>query len=97
MVKSLGIITCLNTETGESHFEGMRTGVKGEYFASPVKIGSHILITSSLGILTLIKDSDTFEIAAQNDIGEEIVATPALVDKTLYLRSLERLWAFKKE
>jgi outer membrane protein assembly factor BamB len=97
LVKSLGIITCLNTETGEPHFEGMRTGVKGEYFASPIKVGSHILITSSLGTLTLIRDSNTFEIAAQNDIGEEIVATPAVVDNTLYLRSLERLWAFKRE
>ena len=48
-------------------------------------------------MLTLIKHSDTFVIAAQNDIGELIVATPALFDKTLYLRSLERLWAFKKE
>ena len=94
IVKSLGIISCLNTETGKPFFEGRRTGVKGEYFASPIKVGDKLLIISSLGSLFFIKDSESFEILAQNAIDEEIIATPAIVDDTIYLRSLDSLWAF---
>lgn len=97
LVKSLGIISCLKRETGEPFFEGMRTGVKGEYFASPLKIGDKILILSSLGTLFLIKDSEEFEVLSENTIGEEIIATPAIVDDTLYVRSVESLWAFRKK
>ncbi len=97
LVKSLGIVTCLNAETGKPFFEGMRTGVKGEYFASPVKFGNKILIISSLGSLFVIEDSEAFKLLSTNTLGEEIVATPAIVDDTLYVRSFESLWAFKKE
>ena len=97
LVKSLGIISCLNTETGKPFFTGKRTGVKGEYFSSPVKVGDKIVITSSLGSIFLIKDSEEFELLAHNKIDEEIVSTPAIVDDVIYLRSRDSLWAFTKE
>ncbi len=97
LVKSLGIVSCLNTETGTPFYDPARTGVKGEYFASPLKIGDKILIISSLGTLFLIRDDPSFEIVSRNTIGEEIIATPAIVDNTIYVRSRERLWAFKQK
>ena len=96
LVKSLGIITCLDTTTGIPHFEAERTGVKGEYYASPVQCGDKILITSSLGTVIVIRDSSSFEIMAKNDIGEEIFASPAIVNNTLYIRSAQSLWAFRE-
>lgn len=96
LVKSLGLITCLNTFTGMPYFEGERTGIKGEYYASPIKIGDKILVTSSLGTVIVLRDSETFEILAKNELGEELFATPAAVDNTLYLRSTNSLWAFRK-
>lgn len=95
LVKSLGIVTCLNSRTGEPYFEGKRTGIKGEYFSSPIKAGNKILITSSLGSIIILEDNEEFRILAQNDIYEEIIATPAIVDHTIYLRSTDSLWAFK--
>lgn len=96
LVKSLGIITCLDTTTGIPHFEAERTGVKGEYYASPVQCGDKILITSSLGTVIVIRDSSSFKILAKNDIGEEIFASPAIVNNTLYIRSAQSLWAFRE-
>jgi len=97
LVKSLGVISCLNSKTGQPFFERARTGIKGEYFASPLKIGDKILVISSLGTLFLIRDRESFEMVSQNAINEEIIATPAIVDHTLYLRSREHLWAFAKK
>ena len=96
LVKSLGIITCLNNKTGEPLYSGERTGIKGEYFASPVLAGDNILLISSLGRVIVIKDNDQFQIQAKNKLDEEIVATPAIVDDTIYLRSIDSLWAFRK-
>ena len=94
LVKSLGVITCLNTSTGIPYFEGERTGVKGEYYASPIKIGNRIFVTSSLGTVIVIRDSESFEIIAKNNLEEEIFATPAVAENTLYIRSANSLWAF---
>ena len=96
LVKSLGIITCLNSKTGKPFYEGKRTGIKGEYFSSPIKAGNKILITSSLGSIIILEDGEEFRILAQNEIDEEIIATPAIVDNTIYLRSADNLWAFKE-
>lgn len=96
-VKSLGLLTCLDIETGEPFYEGERLGVKGEYYTSPVKVGDAILVASSLGSVIAIRDSEQFEIVAQNDLGEEILATPAIVDDTLYLRTASTMWAFKEQ
>lgn len=95
LVKSMGLITCLDSETGASFFSGQRTGVKGEYFSSPVKVGEHIVLCSNRGTIFIFKDSKEFEIISTNQIDEEIIATPAVVDNTLYIRSTDSLWAFK--
>ena len=95
-VKSLGLVTCLNAEDGTPFFAAQRSGVKGEYFASPIKVGDRVLVTSSLGSVIAIRDSERFEILGQYDLGQEIYATPAVVDNTLYLRSATALWAFQE-
>ena len=96
-VKSLGLLTCLDASTGTPYYVGERVGVKGEYFASPIKAGNAILVASSLGSVIAIRDGEQFEILAQNDLGEEILATPAVVDDTLYLRTANTMWAFRKQ
>jgi hypothetical protein len=36
---------------------------------------------------------DELEIVARNDFGEGIIATPAVVENTMYLRTSRHLWA----
>ncbi len=94
LVKSLGVITCLNSSTGAPYFEGERTGVKDEYYASPVKVGNRIFITSNLGIVIILRDIETFEILAKNNLEDEIFTPPAVAGNTLYIRSTSNPWAF---
>ncbi len=96
LVKSMGIVTCLNIETGEPVFHSQRTGVKGEYFSSPIKAGNKIVLASNQGSIFIMKDSPTYQVLAHNQIDEEIIASPAVIDDTLYVRSLHNLWAFKE-
>jgi len=43
---------------------------------------------------TVVKAGDSFEVLARNELGEPILASPALGDNTLVLRSSRHLWAF---
>jgi len=36
------------------------------------------------------------KVLAKNDLGEAIVATPAIVDNKIYVRTCNRRWAFGK-
>jgi hypothetical protein len=46
------------------------------------------------GIVTVIEAAGAFKVLAKTELGEQIYATPAAVDKQLYLRTTQHLWAF---
>ncbi|MEM9282436.1 MAG: PQQ-binding-like beta-propeller repeat protein, partial [Verrucomicrobiota bacterium] len=93
LVKSGGVVTCLDAETGEAIFGPARCGVSGEYYASPVAWGDRVLLCAQRGMVLVLDGSDELNVLAVNEFGEEIYATPAIVDGVLYLRSAEHLWA----
>jgi outer membrane protein assembly factor BamB len=94
LVATGGFVTCVDLRSGQPHFERERLGLGGEYYASPVAVGEHILICAQRGTVFLIKAQDQLEIIHQVGLGEPIFATPAVADNTLYLRSETHLWAF---
>ncbi|MCP5520932.1 MAG: PQQ-binding-like beta-propeller repeat protein [Verrucomicrobiales bacterium] len=94
LVATGGYFTCLDAATGEPHFQKQRLGVGGEYYASPVAVGEHILVCAHRGSVFLVNTGRDFEVARRVDLGESIFATPAVVENTLYLRSDAHLWAF---
>jgi hypothetical protein len=94
LVKDGGFLTCLDALTSQPHYESERLGVGGDYYATPVAVGDYILICAQRGIVFLVRAGDRLEVAARNDLGESIYATPAVVDNTLYLRGDQHLWAF---
>jgi outer membrane protein assembly factor BamB len=96
LVKDGGFLTCLDAATGRPHYEAERLGVGGDYYATPVAVGEHILVCAQRGTVFLVRAGDHFEIIASNALGEAIYATPAVVENTLYLRGDEHLWAFGK-
>ncbi|MEM1442142.1 MAG: PQQ-binding-like beta-propeller repeat protein [Verrucomicrobiota bacterium] len=93
LVKSGGVVTSLDAKTGTPLYGPKRSGVSGEYYASPVAWGDQVILSSHRGIVLSLSGEDTFEVLAENEVGEAIYATPAVVDGVLYLRSAEHLWA----
>ena len=95
MIRDGGIISCFNAENGKVIYRA-KTGAAGAYFSSPVAVGGKIFIASRNGIVTIIDAGEKFKILAQNNLGDNITATPALVDNKLYLRTAKFLYAFGK-
>ena len=96
LIKAGGFISCLDLTTGKAHYESERLGVPGEYYATPVAVGEHIVVCAQRGTAFVIRAGDTLEILSRNELGEALSATPAVVENTLYLRGEKHLWAFGK-
>ena len=64
--------------------------------ASPVFADGKIYLTARDGKFSVVKAGPEFELIAQNDLEEEISASPAISNGTIYLRTFEALWAIRK-
>ena len=93
MIKNGGIITCADAESGTVLYRE-RLGASGPYLSSPIVANGNIYISSNNGVISVIKAGDKLEILAQNDLQEKIYSTPAVIGNTLYVRTMENLYAF---
>ncbi len=89
IVNDTGIATCLNTLTGKTVW---RERLKGRFSMSPVLIGDKLIVTNEKGLTTILKTGNSFEIIAQNDLMEETLSTPAVLDGQLYIRTASHLY-----
>src|SRR6185436_9142413 len=93
MVTAGGIVSCVEAKTGKLLFRG-RVNAPGAYFASPVAAGGKVFLASAEGVVTVLGGDKTLEILANNDIGEPVYGSPALVGPAIYISSSNHLWAF---
>lgn len=91
-----GIATAYDAKTGKILFRG-RVGAGGLYYASPIAAGDRIYFASGEGKVSVIAAGDKLEVLAVNDLEEPIFATPAVVDRNLYVRTTGHLYAFNGE
>lgn len=93
MVTSGGIVTCLDGSNGKLFYR-KRLGAGGPYFSSPVATNQRIYSASRNGIVSVFAAGDEFKVLARNNLAEQIMATPAIVDDKLYIRTDKHLYAF---
>ncbi|MDX1979821.1 MAG: PQQ-binding-like beta-propeller repeat protein, partial [Bryobacteraceae bacterium] len=93
LVRSGGIATTLNAQTGKVLKQARLTGALDDYYASPVGAGGKVYIASEHGKVVVLRAAGDWEILAVNDFGSEIYATPAISDGKMYLRTRNALYA----
>ena len=94
LIKEGGITTVFDTEKGKPVRGPKRIGNGGSYFASPVLGDGKIYIAGENGTIVVLKNSADYEELARNDVGESIVATPAIADGALFVRIRTQLMCF---
>lgn len=94
LVKTGGIITSLDPQTGEVLKTGRTESAMEEYYSSPVAADDKVFLVSAQGKITVLKAGSRWEILAVNDLAEEVWATPAIADGTIYVRTRGALYAF---
>jgi outer membrane protein assembly factor BamB len=93
LVSERGIVTCRDAATGNELYR-QRLGARGTCYASPIAGDGKIYAAGDGGSVVVIKAGDRFEKLATNEFDEAILATPALVDGKIYLRTAGHLYAF---
>lgn len=94
LVKNGGIATCLDAASGALQFEG-RTGARGPHYASPVAADGKIYTCAARGQVAVLSAGPELEVLSLTDLGERIMATPALADGQVLVRTEQHLYAFE--
>lgn len=94
LVEMRGIVKARDAYTGEEHYKA-RLAAKGStpITASPVAAGGHLYVGSEDGEVFVLRHGREFERVAVNELGEVIMATPAISGDVLYVRTLGHLVA----
>ena len=92
-----GIVTMLEPEKGSLLLQGRLPGPSDTFYASPVAGDGKVFIASEKGKVFVLPPGAKLEPLAVNDLGDNIYATPALMDGRIYLRTLNTLYCFGKQ
>jgi outer membrane protein assembly factor BamB len=90
-----GIVFCRAAKTGEVLYNA-RLGAPGYYYSSPVAADQKVYIASEEGTVVVLDAGPKFNVLATNKLDGAILATPALVDTNIYVRTGDYLYAFGK-
>jgi outer membrane protein assembly factor BamB len=88
-VSDSGIATCLDAKTGRQHWQE-RTG--GDCSASPVCADGKIYIQTEQGVGVVLKADKTFQKLASNALEERTLASVAVGDGALFIRTEKNLY-----
>ncbi|HET6881441.1 MAG TPA: PQQ-binding-like beta-propeller repeat protein [Pirellulales bacterium] len=89
LVNDAGIASCLNAANGKVHWQE-RLG--GNFSASPLAGDERIYFTSEEGITTVVAASRKFQKVATNKLDGRLLASAAVADRSLILRSDTHLY-----
>jgi outer membrane protein assembly factor BamB len=93
MVKDGGVLTSLDAKTGKVTKQGRLAGT-GTYYSSPVVGDGKIYFLNQKGQLTVITAEADWKQLATAEFGEDCLATPAIVDGRIYIRTVANLYCF---
>jgi outer membrane protein assembly factor BamB len=88
-----GLFDAYNLETGEEIYRKRLEPIGSGFSASPVAADGKIYLSNEDGDMIVVAAGREFKQIATNSIGELLMATPALSDGVMYVRSLRTLTA----
>jgi outer membrane protein assembly factor BamB len=89
-----GILSSFDLATGERLYRA-RLEVGAGFSASPIASDGRIYLASEDGAVFVVAAGREFRSLARNDMGEPLMATPAVSDRTLYVRGARHLFAVR--
>jgi outer membrane protein assembly factor BamB len=92
-----GVLDAYNLRTGEDVYRQRLPQIGSGYSASPVAADGKIYLSSEDGEILVIAAGTKFRHLATNSMGELLMATPALSDGVMYMRSAASLFAIGKK
>ncbi len=89
MIDDNGIASCIDARSGEDVW---RQRVGGNYSAAPLYADGKIYFFSEEGKTTVIEAGREYKVLAESQLGDGFMATPAIVDGGIILRSRTKVY-----
>jgi len=86
------ILSAFEAKTGKPHYQLQRLDGVPNVFASPVGAQGRIYLPGREGTTLVIRHGPAYEVLAKNTLDDGFDASPALVDKEIYLRGYRYLY-----
>ena len=90
-----GVVSAYDAKTGKSAFRG-RVGVGGAFSASLVAADGRLYVSNEDGDVHVVAAAPGLSSIARNDMKEVIMATPAISNGLLFVRTLGHVYAIGK-
>jgi outer membrane protein assembly factor BamB len=94
IVNDMGIATCLDGRTGETHW---RERLGGNYSASPVFADGRIYFLSEEGVATVLAPGKTFQKLATSTLDGAMLASLAVADRSIFIRTDSALYRLSEK
>jgi outer membrane protein assembly factor BamB len=92
MLAITGVVTAFEPSTGKRAFRG-RVGTGGSFSASPVAADGKLYIATEDGDIHVVSAGPGLTPIAKNAMNEVIMATPAIADGLIFVRTMGHLYA----
>jgi outer membrane protein assembly factor BamB len=91
IVKYNGVLSVFDARTGESKYQQRLAGGTSAFTSSPIAADGKVYLASEEGHVFVLKSGPAFEVLAENDMGESVLATPAISEGALLYRTAGHL------
>jgi outer membrane protein assembly factor BamB len=96
LVHDTGIMGVYDAVSGKEIYKARVGGVGHTFSASPVVAGGRIYFPDEDGVTIVVQAGDEYKELAQNDLGEMMLASPAVVGNSLFIRTETKLYRIGK-
>jgi outer membrane protein assembly factor BamB len=87
-------VNCVDAATGELVWQQRLTG---PFWASPIIAGGRLYAVNEKGKTTVVQLGEKPKVLAANDLQEDVLATPAVADGSLFLRTDKHLYCIAEK
>lgn len=88
-----GLLSCYEARSGKRLYRKRLGGGKSGFTASPVAADGKIYFTREDGTVFVVQHGPQFKLVATNEMGESCMATPAIAEQRLIVRSTKHVFA----
>ena len=97
IVRYNGVLNVFDAKSGEKKYEARLAGATSAFSASPVANDGKVYIPSEDGQVFVLAAGPKYEVLAMNEMSTPVLATPAISEGRLLLRTQDQLMAIGKK
>lgn len=97
-VTDSGMLSCFNATTGEAYYRQQRLPKAYNFKASPIGVNGKLYLATEEGDVVVVRMGEKYEVLATNTLEDQMfIASPAVAEGSLYLRSQEALYCIREQ